>query len=175
MNRQILHDPDTYANPLEFNPERLLGDHPEPDPGETVFGYGRRICECSRFVVIPCTPAREGHGSDRKNLSPAPLPLKTAEAADSPFPSTIFLCVQVQGSTLRSRRCGSLVPCRWRCLTSRNILMSLGMWPNPRFITPMEASGKFFRTSGGPTIFSHTWPFLSVAATLSDRLYLAVR
>jgi len=53
INRQILHDPDSYANPLEFNPERFLGDHPEPDPRATVFGYGRRICECLRFVVIP--------------------------------------------------------------------------------------------------------------------------
>jgi len=41
---QFLHDPATYANPMEFNPERFLGDHPEPDPRETVFGYGRRIC-----------------------------------------------------------------------------------------------------------------------------------
>ena len=53
MNRQILHDPDFYANPLEFNPGRFLGDHPEPDPSETVFGYGRRICECFCFILIP--------------------------------------------------------------------------------------------------------------------------
>ena len=53
VNRQILHDPDSYANPLEFNPERFLGDHPEPDPRATAFGYGRRICECLRFVFIP--------------------------------------------------------------------------------------------------------------------------
>ena len=53
MNRQILHDPTSYANPLEFNPERFLGDHPEPDPRETVFGYGRRICECFCSIIIP--------------------------------------------------------------------------------------------------------------------------
>ncbi|KAF9647047.1 cytochrome P450 [Thelephora ganbajun] len=41
---QILHDPATYADPFEFNPERFLGDHPEPEPRVTAFGYGRRIC-----------------------------------------------------------------------------------------------------------------------------------
>ena len=41
-----MHDPATYANPMEFNPERFLGDKPEADPRATVFGYGRRICEC---------------------------------------------------------------------------------------------------------------------------------
>ena len=46
MSRQILHDPDSYADPLEFKPERFLGEEPEPDPRETVFGFGRRICEC---------------------------------------------------------------------------------------------------------------------------------
>ena len=45
-NREIMHDPATYANPMEFNPERFLGNHPEPDPRATGFGFGRRICEC---------------------------------------------------------------------------------------------------------------------------------
>ena len=54
MNRQILHDPAEYANPMEFNPERFLGDHPERDPRGTVFGYGRRICECFVIVTSPC-------------------------------------------------------------------------------------------------------------------------
>ena len=52
MNRQMLHDPDSYANPLEFNPGRFLGDHPEPDPRGTAFGHGRRVCECFCFIVI---------------------------------------------------------------------------------------------------------------------------
>ena len=52
MSRQILHDPDSYINPLEFNPERFLGEDPEPDPRETAFGYGRRICEC--FSLLSC-------------------------------------------------------------------------------------------------------------------------
>ena len=38
-------------DPLEFNPERFLGDNPEADPRVSVFGYGRRICEYACFVV----------------------------------------------------------------------------------------------------------------------------
>ena len=38
---------------MEFNPERFLGDNPEPDPRLTVFGYGRRICEYRYFVTPP--------------------------------------------------------------------------------------------------------------------------
>ena len=130
MNRQILHDPDFYANPLEFNPGRFLGDHPEPDPSETVFGYGRRICECFCFILIhlsslyavPC-----GIDSGEQRVVQIPIEkgifsllfLQTTETAD-PLCSTAVFFVQVRDSTLRNRRYGSLVPCRWRCLTSRN-------------------------------------------------------
>ena len=38
---------------MEFNPERFLGDRPEPDPRATVFGFGRRICECRYLVIVP--------------------------------------------------------------------------------------------------------------------------
>ena len=48
-----MHNPDYYANPLEFNPDRFLGNHPEPDPRATVFGFGRRVCEYLCFAVIP--------------------------------------------------------------------------------------------------------------------------
>ncbi|KIJ70462.1 hypothetical protein HYDPIDRAFT_79110 [Hydnomerulius pinastri MD-312] len=43
----MLHDPRTYANPMEFNPERFLareGKEPETDPRTICFGFGRRIC-----------------------------------------------------------------------------------------------------------------------------------
>ncbi|KAF9235423.1 cytochrome P450 [Melanogaster broomeanus] len=40
----ILRDERTYTNPLEFRPERFLGDHPEPHPGNVCFGLGRRRC-----------------------------------------------------------------------------------------------------------------------------------
>ncbi|KAG5967829.1 hypothetical protein E4U56_000649 [Claviceps arundinis] len=41
----FMHDPETYANPSEFNPDRFLApEREEPDPRDHVFGYGRRIC-----------------------------------------------------------------------------------------------------------------------------------
>ena len=36
---------------MEFNPERFLGDSPEPDPRGAVFGFGRRICERCRLII----------------------------------------------------------------------------------------------------------------------------
>ncbi|KAG2152857.1 cytochrome P450 [Suillus clintonianus] len=43
----MLHDPERYANPSEFNPERFLptdGKEPETEPRTICFGFGRRIC-----------------------------------------------------------------------------------------------------------------------------------
>ncbi|KAH7916689.1 cytochrome P450 [Hygrophoropsis aurantiaca] len=43
----MLHDPRTYANPMEFEPARFLasaGKEPEIDPRTICFGFGRRIC-----------------------------------------------------------------------------------------------------------------------------------
>ncbi|KAG2148122.1 cytochrome P450 [Suillus clintonianus] len=43
----MLNDPETYANPSEFNPERFLasdGKEPETEPRTICFGFGRRIC-----------------------------------------------------------------------------------------------------------------------------------
>ncbi|KAF8124371.1 cytochrome P450 [Boletus edulis] len=40
----ILRDERTYSDPLEFKPERFLGDKPEPHPGNACFGFGRRKC-----------------------------------------------------------------------------------------------------------------------------------
>lgn len=43
----MLNDPQTYANPSEFNPERFLakdGKEPETDPHTVCFGFGRRHC-----------------------------------------------------------------------------------------------------------------------------------
>ncbi|OJA15893.1 hypothetical protein AZE42_09071 [Rhizopogon vesiculosus] len=43
----MLHDPRTYSNPSEFNPERFLandGKEPETEPRTICFGFGRRIC-----------------------------------------------------------------------------------------------------------------------------------
>jgi cytochrome P450 len=48
--RYILRNPDTYKNPDVFDPERFLGEHPEPDPRRAVFGFGRRVCP-GRFLA----------------------------------------------------------------------------------------------------------------------------
>jgi cytochrome P450 len=43
----MLNNPQTYANPSEFNPERFLakdGKEPETDPRTVCFGFGRRLC-----------------------------------------------------------------------------------------------------------------------------------
>ncbi|KAJ7775174.1 cytochrome P450 [Mycena metata] len=43
----MAHDPEVYANPMEFNPSRFIASDnhiPEPDPRDIVFGFGRRVC-----------------------------------------------------------------------------------------------------------------------------------
>ncbi|KIY69829.1 cytochrome P450 [Cylindrobasidium torrendii FP15055 ss-10] len=40
----MAHDPQTYPNPFEFNPDRFMGDTPNRDPFDYIFGIGRRIC-----------------------------------------------------------------------------------------------------------------------------------
>ncbi|KAG1905769.1 cytochrome P450 [Suillus fuscotomentosus] len=43
----MLNDPQTYANPSQFKPERFLdndGKDPEREPRTICFGFGRRIC-----------------------------------------------------------------------------------------------------------------------------------
>ncbi|KAI6098628.1 cytochrome P450 [Pisolithus croceorrhizus] len=43
----MLHDPSTYSDPIEFNPDRFLpgeGKLPPTDPYNMCFGFGRRIC-----------------------------------------------------------------------------------------------------------------------------------
>lgn len=43
---------------MEFKPERFLGDKPEADPHDVVFGFGRRICpgkelaDASLFITL---------------------------------------------------------------------------------------------------------------------------
>lgn len=54
----LLHDPEVYHDPMEFKPERFLGDKSEPDPRNVCFGYGRRVCpgrllaDSSMFLII---------------------------------------------------------------------------------------------------------------------------
>lgn len=55
--RKILHNPEVYAEPLCFNPERFMPDAEGSDLTavlsnfEAVYGVGRRICP-GRFVAV---------------------------------------------------------------------------------------------------------------------------
>lgn len=40
----ITHDSELYPSPSVFDPTRHLGETPQPDPFNFVFGYGRRVC-----------------------------------------------------------------------------------------------------------------------------------
>ncbi|KAF7310092.1 Cytochrome P450 [Mycena indigotica] len=40
----ITHDAEMYPKPFEFDPSRFLGDTPQRDPADFVFGFGRRVC-----------------------------------------------------------------------------------------------------------------------------------
>ncbi|KAJ5594389.1 uncharacterized protein N7459_000597 [Penicillium hispanicum] len=60
------HDPTVHPEPSQFRPERYLSDEgrdTEPDPHDTVFGFGRRICpgrlvaDTSLFLTIAHTIA----------------------------------------------------------------------------------------------------------------------
>ncbi|KAF4585146.1 lantipeptide [Pleurotus pulmonarius] len=47
----ILHDPEIYPDPMEFKPERFLGEHAQPDPKDLGgFGHGRRRCPAADFA-----------------------------------------------------------------------------------------------------------------------------
>ncbi|KAF8125912.1 cytochrome P450 [Mycena galopus ATCC 62051] len=47
----ILHDPEIYANPMEFNPDRYQGLNSEMDKVRDIaFGFGRRVCPGKDFA-----------------------------------------------------------------------------------------------------------------------------
>lgn len=79
-HRQILHDPKTYKDPMEFNPERFLASPesptPEEDPRHAAFGYGRRTCPGSTladaavfvFAAMSLTVFDISHGAAGEGL-----------------------------------------------------------------------------------------------------------
>ncbi|OAA78163.1 Cytochrome P450 [Akanthomyces lecanii RCEF 1005] len=44
------NDPQVHANPSSFEPERFMAPRNEPDPAQTIFGHGRRVCP-GRFLA----------------------------------------------------------------------------------------------------------------------------
>jgi hypothetical protein len=57
------HDPDVYTDPFTFDPGRYLELRMEPDPRESIFGFGRRECpgrffpHSSIFITVAQTLA----------------------------------------------------------------------------------------------------------------------
>ncbi|KAJ7701790.1 cytochrome P450 [Mycena rosella] len=73
----ITHDTELYPDPSVFDPARHLGDNPQPNPLNFVFGFGRRVCpgaalaEQSLFLAMAnilaafnISRARDAEGSE---------------------------------------------------------------------------------------------------------------
>ncbi|GJN76720.1 hypothetical protein PLIIFM63780_000207 [Purpureocillium lilacinum] len=95
----FLHDPDTYADPSVFDPERFLPPRNESDPSNHVFGFGRRICpgrflsQETLFITIARILAtfnirRETDGEGRE-LEVEVRPTAGLISAPAPFPYLI--------------------------------------------------------------------------------------
>ena len=47
----MLHDPEIYPNPMEFNPDRFKGlDSEMKKATNPIFGFGRRLCPGMHFA-----------------------------------------------------------------------------------------------------------------------------
>ncbi|PNP53777.1 hypothetical protein THARTR1_05901 [Trichoderma harzianum] len=86
----FLHDPKTYAEPSEFNPERFLAPRNEQDP-DAVFGHGRRVCpgryiaQESLYLTISQTLAVFNIGKAMKGGKPVEVECKhTTGIVDHP-------------------------------------------------------------------------------------------
>jgi len=76
----ITHDPEVCPNPFVFDPARHLGETPQRDPFDFVFGYGRRVCpgatlaEESLFLAIANILAAfsiaKAHDAEGKEVEP---------------------------------------------------------------------------------------------------------
>lgn len=91
---KMLHNGQTYADPMAFAPERFLGAAPEQDPRDLVFGFGRRVCPGKQLAMasvwLACatslctfsiTKARDEHGAEI-----TPVPEMTSGTISHPKP-----------------------------------------------------------------------------------------
>ncbi|KAG8698535.1 hypothetical protein FRC09_007185 [Ceratobasidium sp. 395] len=94
---QILHNPDVYHQPEQFQPERYLVENPPPDPEAYAFGFGRRVCpgihvaQQSMWLSISNTLANFniGKAKDENGLEITPDERYTNDIISHPLP---FLC-----------------------------------------------------------------------------------
>ncbi|KAG7094385.1 hypothetical protein E1B28_007985 [Marasmius oreades] len=55
---KMFRDADVYPDPETFNPNRFLGENPEQNPRDALFGFGRRVCpgrllaDASIFITL---------------------------------------------------------------------------------------------------------------------------
>jgi cytochrome P450 len=97
--RAFAHDPNTYADPFEFRPERFLGPTPEPLP-DFVYGFGRRACpgqllaQCTMFTfaanLLAVCSIEHAKGPDGQDIEVKPefTGVVTMYALIPPMPST---------------------------------------------------------------------------------------
>ncbi|PBK58991.1 cytochrome P450 [Armillaria solidipes] len=76
----FLHDPETYKDPMTFNPDRFMGKDRERDPRPPCFGFGRRACpalglgETNVFLAVSVTLATFNITSKSKTKTRLPSP-----------------------------------------------------------------------------------------------------
>lgn len=124
----MCHDERVYSEPMQFNPERFLGEDAEPDPFAAVFGFGRRACpgrqlaEVSLFVYaamilasLNIGRAQDQHGAEivppaefASNLISHPKPFKYRVGPRSP--AAELLIRHVDEESPRSKGDAMLLP-----------------------------------------------------------------
>ncbi|TCD64635.1 hypothetical protein EIP91_003837 [Steccherinum ochraceum] len=92
---EMSHDPEVYADPFLFNPDRFLGENPELNPKELFFGFGRRICPGQHLADVStwlaCAMSLAVFDIQRTKDSPPDITFMegetfTGEGISRPFP-----------------------------------------------------------------------------------------